>query len=72
MGRIWGWVSAGLGFAVLALILIEGIVLGTWVDEHGVIDMPSSGLLFIAAGIGLILIVGGIISAIRVEPGKRP
>lgn len=64
MQRLWAWISAFLGPVILAVDYVDGQILGTWFDEHAVFDAPDViGEIFIA-GLGLVLLVGGVLTAV--------
>lgn len=63
MVRAWAWVTAVLGLAVVVLTYIDGAILGVWADEHPEASqsLPGDLLPFVVAGIGVVLLVGGIV-----------
>lgn len=70
MQRLWAWISAFLGLVILVILVIlvvdyvDGAILGTWFDEHTVFDAPDVIGEFFIVGLGLVLLVGGVLTAV--------
>ncbi|AMM21554.1 hypothetical protein AX769_17165 [Frondihabitans sp. PAMC 28766] len=65
--KVWAWTTAGVGLILIVLTYIQGALLGSWADEHATVSqtMPGSGLEFVVAALGVVLLVGGVIVGIR-------
>lgn len=70
--RIWGGVSSAIGGLMLVLLVVYGTHAGTWADEVGPLraDPPSLVPLFAIGVLALVLLVGGLITALT-GPGRR-
>jgi len=64
MQRLWAWFSAFLGLVIMVVDYVDGSILGTWFDEHAVFDAPDVLGEFFIAGLGLVLLVGGVLAAV--------
>ncbi|PYY33704.1 hypothetical protein DEI89_10190 [Curtobacterium sp. MCBD17_030] len=64
MQRLWAWFSAFLGLVIMVIDYVDGAILGTWFDEHAVFDAPDVIGEFFIAGLGLVLLVGGVLTAV--------
>jgi hypothetical protein len=69
--RIWSWITVALGAAVIVLTYIQAALEGVWFDDHGVPDDINSFPEFALGLIGLLLIVGGLVAALRKTPAQR-
>ncbi|RKR73012.1 hypothetical protein [Frondihabitans australicus] len=69
--RVWAWISAGLGLAIMVMTYIDGAIVGVWADEHQTAaeTYPDDVLPFFVAGIGFVLLVGG--HAVALAGGRR-
>lgn len=67
--RAWAFVSAGLGLVVIVLDYVDGAVMGSWLDDHGVLDAPAATGGFVIAAVGVVLLLGGM--AVGLTGGRR-
>jgi hypothetical protein len=65
LGRIWSFVSAGIGLAIHVVLAMYGTEYGTWVDEAGRLDTPPPTFIlpFVIGALALVLFVGGLVTA---------
>ncbi|PZE25969.1 hypothetical protein DEI92_00025 [Curtobacterium sp. MCBD17_034] len=68
MPRLWAWVTAFLGLVIMVVDSVDGAILGTWFDEHAVFDAPEVFGEFLIAGLGLVLLVGGVLTPVLSRP----
>jgi hypothetical protein len=47
---------------------IDGAIIGTWFDDHGITDSPPADFGFLIEGLGFILVLGG---GARLDMGAR-
>jgi hypothetical protein len=73
LGKVWGWITAGIGAVMLALLVAYGTASGTWIDEHSglfidkaghSVDPPSIVGLLIVTVLALVLLIGGVVVGI--------
>ncbi len=75
LGTVWAWISATIGLAVLALVLLHGFEFGTWMDEAGPLPVspPDFTFAFTAARLSVVLLIGGfIVGAIGIGERGHP
>ena len=69
---IWGWVTSMVGAVIVLLmawqVLIEGMWLGRQVDVAG---SYSYGPMYVSAALGLVLVIGGVATAISARRRGR-
>ena len=69
--RIWGWTTVILGAAVIVLTYVQAALEGVWFDDHGLPNDISTIPEFALGLVGALLIVGGLIAALRKTPTER-
>jgi hypothetical protein len=63
LGTVWGWVTASIGLAIVALLFVYGYEYGIWLDEVGPLTVapPTFLLPFAIGGLGVVLLIGGFV-----------
>lgn len=63
LGTVWACISATIGLALLAVVLLYAVEYGTWVDRAGPLPVaPPDFILPLTIGrLGVVLLVGGFI-----------
>lgn len=76
-GQIWGLITSVIGLAIIALLTIDGIQYGIWVDEIGPsLDIAAQAAqpnLVVSALIALLaigLVVGGLAVGLTIPRGE--
>jgi hypothetical protein len=64
--RVWALATAIIGVLILVILAAFGTEYGTWVDEAGPLPTapPTFVLPFLVGGLALVLVVGGLVSAV--------
>lgn len=71
MAKYWSLISAALGLAVIVAAVADAIVIANWFDGHAIPEGPSPVPELVIAFLGLVLLVGGLASAIRGQLSKE-